>query len=205
VTRRRGQAALLALALLLVPLVLHAQRFAGNDLVGFRTAAARLLAGADLFPGTDGKYAWRYAPGAALLFAPLNLLSLPAARLVWPALEAAALLLVVALLQRRLGPRGWWAAPLAAVALYLDEGARPVLAGAALALAASSQPRYSASAPAGPCVANRHDRHGEEPGRESEEAPPAATDGPSRASTTGVTQSDRGALHARPRGGGPMG
>ena len=121
---RRGRAALLALALLLVPLVLHAQRFAGNDLAVFRTAAARLLAGADLFPGTDGKYAWRYAPGAALLFAPLNLLSLRAARLAWPALEAAALLLLVALLQRRLGRSGWWAAPLAALALLrpmLDE------------------------------------------------------------------------------------
>lgn len=160
--RLRGQVALVALALLLVPVVLHAQRFAGNDLIVFRTAAARLLGGADLFPGTDGKYAWRYAPGAALLFAPLNLLSLHAARLAWPAIEAAALVLVVALLQRRLGQRGWWAAPVAALALLrpmldelhnqnvnalvlllaagallLDDAERPSLAGAALAIATS--------------------------------------------------------------------
>jgi alpha-1,2-mannosyltransferase len=150
------------MALALAAAVLHARRFAGNDLAVFRTAAARLLAGQDLYPASDGFYAWRYAPGAAAVFAPLAALSYPAARVAWPLAIAAALGLAAWLTGRRLRPGAWWAAPLAvlailrpaidelhnlnanALALLLavgawtaDEEDRPWLAGALLAVAAA--------------------------------------------------------------------
>jgi alpha-1,2-mannosyltransferase len=61
----------------------------GQDLTVFWRAGARLVAGEPLYPPGDGFLAFRYAPGTALLFAPLALLPLPAAKVLWYALLVA--------------------------------------------------------------------------------------------------------------------
>ena len=58
----------------------------GRDMVDFNVgyvAGHRLLAGENLYPGTDGHYSYKYPPGAALLQVPFGLLPLPAAKPVF--------------------------------------------------------------------------------------------------------------------------
>lgn len=55
----------------------------GTDLEVYWRAARRLLAAEPLYPVADGLRTYRYAPGAALLFAPLAPLSYDVARAVW--------------------------------------------------------------------------------------------------------------------------
>jgi alpha-1,2-mannosyltransferase len=134
-------AGFLVLLVLLAAVAAVAYDSAGNDFRIFRTAAARFWAGADLYPAADGFYAWRYAPGAAVLFSPFAALPHAAARAVWLGTIVLMLVGIVALLSARLPPRAWWAAPVAAVALLnpiayeLQHGQANVLA-LALALAA---------------------------------------------------------------------
>ncbi|MFL5263332.1 MAG: glycosyltransferase family 87 protein, partial [Anaeromyxobacteraceae bacterium] len=87
----------------------------GQDFGVFWRAGGRFVAGRDLFPAADGFLAWRYAPGTALLFAPLALLPFGAAKALWFALLAAAGGLVVARLARDAGD--WRPVGLALLAL----------------------------------------------------------------------------------------
>ena len=70
----------------------------GGDMVDFNVgyvAVHRLLAGETLYPGTDGHFAYKYPPGAALLQLPFGLLPLPMAR---PVFYAVTVLCLVAAL-----------------------------------------------------------------------------------------------------------
>ncbi len=72
----------------------------GQDLTVFWRAARRLVSGAPLYRD-DEWLAWRYAPGAALLFAPLAALPLGWARAAWLVLVAGSGVLLVRSLARR--------------------------------------------------------------------------------------------------------
>jgi glycosyl transferase family 87 len=87
----------------------------GQDFGVFWRAGGRFVAGRDLFPAADGFLAWRYAPGTALVFAPLALLPFGAAKALWFALLAAAGGLVAARLVR--DGSDWRPVALALVAL----------------------------------------------------------------------------------------
>ena len=62
--------------------VIHYRRH-GTDLEVYWRAARRFLAALPLYPAADGLRTYRYAPGAALVFAPLAPLPLPVARAAW--------------------------------------------------------------------------------------------------------------------------
>jgi len=74
----------------------------GLDFAVFYDAGVRFLTGADLYGG-GREYPYRYAPGAAALFAPLSLVSFRAAFATWVALSAALVLASALWLCRRFG------------------------------------------------------------------------------------------------------
>ncbi len=79
----------------------------GSDLEVYWRAGRRFLAALPLYPAADGLRTYRYAPGAAALFAPLALLPLPLARAAWyAAMVALALLALRAVAARRGGDPG---------------------------------------------------------------------------------------------------
>ena len=84
------------------------------DFTVFRTAGARLLEGTSLYRAEDGPMPFKYAPPAAVLFAPLALLPRTLGAVLWNAGSVVLLLLALARLPRiDPGPRatdGSWAA-----------------------------------------------------------------------------------------------
>ena len=79
----------------------------GRDMVDFNVgyvAGQRLLAGEDLYPGTDGHYSYKYPPGAALLQMPFSLLPKPAAKPVFYVVTVLCLVAALALAYRLLPP-----------------------------------------------------------------------------------------------------
>jgi len=83
-------------------------------------AGQRLLAGETLYRTEDSHWQFKYSPFSALMYAPLSLLPLGAAKTVWFVLVAAALAAVVLLSARLLsasGPLGGWAVGLTAAVL----------------------------------------------------------------------------------------
>jgi Glycosyltransferase family 87 len=75
----------------------------GTDLEVYWRAARRLLAAEPLYRAADGLRTYRYAPGAALLFAPLAPLSYAAARAAWYGVLVALGALVARHLARQAG------------------------------------------------------------------------------------------------------
>lgn len=112
---------LLGLAVLAVALGQHPRR--GVDFRVYLTAAERFLAGAALYPVTDGTMPFKYAPVAAPFFLPFALLPARVAVALWNLLSVAALAWVARLTSRAdSGPMevssSWpWAPVLATVAL----------------------------------------------------------------------------------------
>lgn len=89
---------LLVLAVVAVALGQHPRR--GMDFRVYLTAAERFLAGADLYPLSDGAMPFKYAPVAAPLFLPFALLPARLAVALWNLGSVAALALVVRLTSR---------------------------------------------------------------------------------------------------------
>jgi len=85
-----GLVLLLAICLLLLVVELLNGRFQMVDLEVFHRAGRRVLSGENLYrPAEDGFYEWKYSPAGALLFAPIALLPLLAAKIVfWISLGA---------------------------------------------------------------------------------------------------------------------
>jgi hypothetical protein len=111
---------LAGLAVLAVALGQHPRR--GLDFRVYLTAAERFLAGAELYPLSDGHMPFKYAPVAAPLFLPFALLPARLAVALWNLLSVAALAGVVRLTSRAAPGPGeaspWpWAPVLATVAL----------------------------------------------------------------------------------------
>ena len=75
----------------------------GTDLEVYWRAARRFLAALPLYPAADGLRTYRYAPGAAVAFAPLAPLPLPLARAAWYMAMIALALLVARALASRAG------------------------------------------------------------------------------------------------------
>jgi len=79
----------------------------GDDLIDFEVdfvAGTRLLAGEGLYPGTDGHFAYKYLPGAAVLEMPFALLPWTVAKPLFYALIACCLLLSLRLAYGLLPP-----------------------------------------------------------------------------------------------------
>ena len=114
---RRGRTLALLASLAVVAVAAYVLRV-GRDMVDFEVgyvAGHRLLAGENLYPGTDGHFSYKYPPGAALLQLPFGLLPHATARPVFYAVTVlclvAALRLAYALLPagptRRPALAGW--------------------------------------------------------------------------------------------------
>lgn len=109
----------LALVGALLALFAHnALRFPGTDFHVYYDAGRRFGGAVDLYRFADGYARYRYAPGAAALFAPLAALPYPVAKAVWLALSACVALAVAAWMQRRVAPARWFAGPLAWACLF---------------------------------------------------------------------------------------
>lgn len=80
-------------------------------------AGGRLLAGETLYRTADEHWQFKYSPFSALIYLPLSLLPLPAAKAIWFFLVAAAIAAIVLLSRRMTGPPTGLAVGLAAAVL----------------------------------------------------------------------------------------
>lgn len=106
-----------ALGLAVLAIVTYAGEGPGemNDLEVFHRAGARFVRGEALYRVEDGHYELKYLPASAALFAPLSLLPLGTAKVLWLAGCWLSLSLAFALTVRLFGDRLPWWAPLAAL------------------------------------------------------------------------------------------
>ena len=96
------------LYVLAVLLALHAWRIkTGIDLQVYLRAGGRVLSGEELYVAAESS-PFKYSPPTAVVFAPLSLLPLRVAQLVWLVASALAFVLFVRLSARARGMDAWW-------------------------------------------------------------------------------------------------
>ena len=103
---RRGRTLALLVGLAVLATAAYVVRV-GRDMVDFDVgyvAGHRLLAGQNLYPGTDGHFSYKYPPGAALLQMPFGLLPPPLAKPVFYAVTVLCLVAALWLAYRLLPP-----------------------------------------------------------------------------------------------------
>lgn len=110
--RRARRAGLAALAAVFAVLAVRGAFRLGNDFESYHRSGAWFLAGRDLY-SFGHLMPYRYLPGVAAFFAPLATLPFPAARAVWSALTAALAFAAALWMDREVGARRAFAAPLA--------------------------------------------------------------------------------------------
>ncbi len=97
---RRRAAGILFLVLIAGPVYWFGVRTDMSDFGVCYRAGERLLAGETLYRETDGHLQFKYAPASALIFAPLSLLPLEAAKAVWFVVMAACLAGILRIVSR---------------------------------------------------------------------------------------------------------